>query len=1637
MNKFPSHKIDQKGAIPFILLLGIIGIIAIMVIANFAPFKDKFLTSLFPKDQSLAQEAGPGFIDAEFSSNELLVKVKDEVKNKIKENKDDTGLEYFTKKLKEHKVKEFKQLAKKSSKSNESTEFFKWYKITLGGKSKTIKGKLNPKTQQFSSEDKSSTELANLYADLRKDPSIEKVEINQKVKFFQTSGCSPRLITRQPPLVQTSTGFTAGYTVNTSAALPNNYLHQIRFTKLTNATVIIDGQTISQPTTLNFPAGTKTKSYEAKRVNTAAGLTVELVVVDDCGDFTDFAGVGAPAPTATPTPTPNPVPNDPYYFSTGSWGQNYQDLWGIKKIEAEGAWLQTKGSSSIIVADIDTGVDRNHEDIKDNIWVNSRETPNNNVDDDNNGYVDDYFGWDFLNRDNDPMDDNGHGTHTVGTIAGKGGNGVGIVGVNWTSSIMALKFLGADGGGYLEDGVLAMQYAADNGARVSSNSWGGYYSTLVNDAVKYQHDKGMVVVAAAGNSNDDAAFYSPASSDYAITVGATNHNDQKASFSNYGEKIDVAAPGGDSPSFGGIDSDILSARASQNTICEASITVGEKYCRLKGTSMAAPHVSGLAALILAKNPSLTNEEVRQIIRGGAQDLGSPAKDVNYGFGRINAKNSLDLALTKPLTVFISGPITNTLLYKGTLQVSGSASGPNFSRFVVEAGLGLQSPSTWIIVARSTTPVTNGVLASVPTTTLASGYYVIRVTAYDTAGKSYQFQVQNIRIDNDLISGWPKTLEFQCTIFEYTTPAMADIDNNGTKEIITASGNKINAYKKDGTTLAGFPYTFEPDSNFPPCSTSFLEAPYMTINVDDLDGDNKKEIVALTYKGVIILRSDGTPYPGWPKTQFASNYNGSSPAIDDIDGDGKKDLVVFQKSSDFFSFGILHVYRPNGTEIAGFPKNIPGTYNFSDTSMISVFDLDKDGKKEIAFGRADKLYLFDAEGNLLPGWPFSNSDTTAVFNNAASAGDIDGDGKLEIFAIATVGGGGAFACQSWSGCPTQIVGLKKDGLLLSGYPKSIGNNYSTGYDSPAIADLDGDGKDEVVLGLGRVIILDQNGEKPLTNVTYTNTSPAIADFDGDGKLEIVTSEADTSPFSSTGSKPITVIRADGSVYWQNFMPSVFPKHLRPAFVSDLDNNGKIELFGIYQDGLRAYLWEIPNTSSNAKYDWPLYNQNSPRTGKLNRQTSVPTPTPTPNPSPSGLLNGPISYWKMDETGGTTAANAVSATFNATLGSSNSFSAGKINNGLNNPGTSAGATVTYSAASALDMTGNKPMAVSYWLKVSSITKPARLFETVSCGGWGTEYTQTGALSIITFCGYGTNQNVSWPAGTVTADNQWHHYLVSFDGQTATLYKDGVSLAGKPFAPGWVSSARTLMIGGDASYPLYGSIDEVGVWNRALTTKEVSDLYSAGLKSGLVSYWKMDETGGTTISNSVSSSFSGTIGSANTFSAGKFGNSLASSGGSAGAVVPYGAGSGLDISGNKPMSAGFWLKVNSLASHSRLLQPLSPSCGSWGIYYLTDGSVGMNNFCNNGVNWPAGTVTADNNWHYFALTYDGTNAILYKDGVSIGSKPYVPNWTSAGRSLYIGGDVPYPLRGSIDELGIWNRALTTSEVSQLYNLGSGKQL
>ncbi|MBU0573683.1 MAG: S8 family serine peptidase [Candidatus Margulisbacteria bacterium] len=326
------------------------------------------------------------------------------------------------------------------------------------------------------------------------------------------------------------------------------------------------------------------------------------------------------------------LPDDPYYSSSGSWGQSYDDQWGMKTINAPGAWDITTGSSNVIVAVIDTGVDYNHPELSSCMWSNTDEIADNGIDDDGNGYIDDVRGADFYNRRTDPMDDHGHGTHCAGIISEAGNNGAGIAGLSWNSKIMPLKALNSEGYGWEEDLAEAIIYAVDNGADVLSNSWGGWGNDeLIDDAMAYAYSMGCVIVAAAGNDSNDVDLYGPANLDTVIAVASINHSNSRSYFSNWGDSIELAAPG----------EDVLSLRAAGTDMYGGGgHIVGTNYYRSDGTSMACPHVAGVAALVIANKPAFNNEQVRIAMQNSADDLGDAGKDDYYGYSRVNAVRAL-------------------------------------------------------------------------------------------------------------------------------------------------------------------------------------------------------------------------------------------------------------------------------------------------------------------------------------------------------------------------------------------------------------------------------------------------------------------------------------------------------------------------------------------------------------------------------------------------------------------------------------------------------------------------------------------------------------------------------------------------------------------------------------------------------------------------------------------------------------------------------------------------------------------------------------------------------------------------------------------------------------------------------------
>lgn len=416
-------------------------------------------------------------------------------------------------------------------------------------------------------------------------------------------------------------------------------------------------------------------------------------------------------------------PNDPFFSSSGSWGQAFSDLWGLERIRAPQAWAIEQGEGAV-VAVVDSGLDRFHADIRDNLWINAGEDldgdgqaepeDQNGLDDDGNGFIDDLTGFDFANSsdrdedgtfdgeadvsDADPFDDNGHGSHVAGTIAATGGNGIGVIGVAPRARIMALKGFPAQGAAF--DSVLwrAVLYAAENGATVVNNSWSCApacpENPLAEEVLAIVNALGTVVVTSAGNDSSDVLFTSPENRTSVLTVGSIGSDGRISDFSNRGWLLDVVAPGGgpDQPVELFLPSrNILSLLSSGALPDRLVLAVAGPYLRLSGTSMSSPHVAGAVALLRANRPELSPRDVRRLIRMSASDLGAPGHDPVYGAGLLDLARlleedlpALDLEIESPGPGAVHDPS------EGDLILRGRASGSDLESIVIEVGAGLMA-----------------------------------------------------------------------------------------------------------------------------------------------------------------------------------------------------------------------------------------------------------------------------------------------------------------------------------------------------------------------------------------------------------------------------------------------------------------------------------------------------------------------------------------------------------------------------------------------------------------------------------------------------------------------------------------------------------------------------------------------------------------------------------------------------------------------------------------------------------------------------------------------------------------------------------------------------------------------------------
>lgn len=856
------------------------------------------------------------------------------------------------------------------------------------------------------------------------------------------------------------------------------------------------------------------------------------------------------------------LPNDPYLSSSSSWGQAYDDLWGIKRIGAPAAW-SINGGDGVVVAVVDTGIDYNHPDIAANIWTNPNEVSGNGLDDDNNGFIDDIRGWDFIGssyqfptQSNNPMDGFGHGTHVAGTIAAVGNNGIGVVGVAWRSKVMPVKALDNQGSGLDSTLAPAIIYAANNGADVISNSWTGIgYSQTIADAVAYAYNLGAVVVAAAGNNNDDVSNYYPANLPQVITVAAVDPTGAKASFSNFGSKIDVAAPG----------VDILSLRAANTNM---GTPVGTAYTRADGTSMATPHVSGTAALIVSQHPEYSNEQVRQVLRvSGGQPSGTI--DLNFGYGVVNANAAL--ASSSVLEAKIQSPYNGTTA-TSSITITGIARGTGFASYTLEYGEGSE-PSIWILIQNGNVPVNGGPLGAFDPMPLTNGVYTIRLTAYDAANSAF---VDRIQLTAQAISiSSPATPKVPTTAL-VTKPGQLNISG-------TAVGENFQSYSlqwapgiapNDGWTSTGMslagggstPIIKGLLGNWD--NSSINQAGYYTIRLTVQASGYTSHTDTLVYIEPSLVAS------GWPVWLDQAPQVFTAGMVPATDSSGNVRLTMENPAfmntnipARFWTFGI------DGSVL------LKSDLYYASYFQPAAGDLDGIAGEEVILPEAQSLRWFAADGtSSVVSAPAPTPSINFQYAQLVME-DLDGDSKLETLGLGSY----------WPAQTAYLFAWRPEGTQLnSNFPIPIvdqNTGLSPGANSQRVlvGDLYGDGKKEIIVVEGTststfsLRLFQSDGTPRAWSVpTFTGAPHKImlADLDRNGMLETIV-------VWSNGAQEIVDVRQPDGSQRPGWPVMIGPATFTYAALGDLNRDGNLEIVAAASN--RMYVFKADGTQLSSA--WP--------------------------------------------------------------------------------------------------------------------------------------------------------------------------------------------------------------------------------------------------------------------------------------------------------------------------------------------------------------------------------------------------------------------------------------------------------------------
>jgi subtilisin family serine protease len=718
----------------------------------------------------------------------------------------------------------------------------------------------------------------------------------------------------------------------------------------------------------------------------------------------------------------------------------FASQWALQTIRGPEAWRVTAGDPNILIAVIDTGLDFNHPDLRTGIWINPGEDRNHNgaadssdfngIDDDRNGFSDDVRGWDFtdapnfadggdyLNRDNDPTDENGHGTAVAGIIAATPNNRIGIAGLAPGCRVMVLR-AGTSQGLLEEDDVAsAIVYAVQNGARVINMSFGDVVvSPVLRDVIRFAHARGAVLVASSGNSATDKPHY-PSGFAETISVGATSKTDQLAGFSNYGATIDVVAPG----------LEIWTA------------ALGGKYNLFAGTSVSAPFVSAVAGLLLSRSPNWSNEMVRAAMTNSAQDLGEKSWDRFYGAGRLDAAAALQIAQAARAEILF--PNMAAGFAGGDLIIRGTAIGAYVTSYELAYGLG-DDPTEWFRISRSENrQVLNDSLGIWPLANLPDTTYTLRLSVQQQNGRSVEDKIRLFRdstpprfspvkmtpmIDGNLHSvliefatddlaqavlWWrpqgsagsytalplnylTKThrLNFSQQLARGNLEFYLEAANRaGLKQIADNNGKNyfLDLTQPPVSTAPFVEITFK-ELGFGPDSITMLPAGWLLVHAADFNGNGRGEIVMSVYGkngGAGLLTIFERDDPGFVK-RFETAHLGIPRDVADSDGDRRAEILGGIGPQSF-------IYEATA------PGAFPSVLVWADTNDFwasRYADLDGDGRWEI-IGRHENVFevrenFRDNQYQLVATLPNFTQGANITGVPHSEVGDFDGDGRQEI------------------------------------------------------------------------------------------------------------------------------------------------------------------------------------------------------------------------------------------------------------------------------------------------------------------------------------------------------------------------------------------------------------------------------------------------------------------------------------------------------------------------------------------------------------------------------------------------------------------------------------------------------------------